>query len=359
MVAMEVARSVVWCRGRFPNSELSTLSGTSLASAVLGPASALAFLVMMHVEHFYTNYSSSVIGMGLFTTLLFDAARARSFWIRSSFAPTGQLSIVIVCLEIVFLVLQEIPKTLNDVSAKDWFGEAKAGFFSRMFIGWLNRIMVLGYGSELTMGSLGTLGPQFSAEALAARLERNWDSATHDGKPKSKHALARAILRTFKWPLLAVVIPQWLHSITSFTLPLLIQQILIFMTSTDKQPPVAAALLGASIISYIVNGIAATAGIYYMNRWTTYVRASLIVLLVKKDLRIGLSEATKAVSVGLMTADIETIVQSFTYVSEVFTMLPEISMALYLLWRIVGKAFFLTLLQLAGKSPTMAPRITS
>lgn len=85
-----------------------------------------------------------------------------------------------------------------------------------------------------------------------------------------------------------------------------------------------------------------------MNRLTAYLRASLVVLLVKKDLRLGLSEAKKAASVGLMTADIESIVQAFTYICEIFTMVPDIALALYLLWRIIGKAFFLTLLQLAG-----------
>lgn len=91
-----------------------------------------------------------------------------------------------------------------------------------------------------------------------------------------------------------------------------------------------------------------------MNRLTAYMRASLVVLLVKKDLRLGLSEAKAAASVGLMTADVESIVQSFTYMAEIFTMIPEVALALYLLWRILGKPFFFTLLQMSGTSYKLA-----
>lgn len=217
------------------------------------------YLIMMHLEYFHALYSSSILGMSLFTSLLLDSARTRSFWIRSSFAPVGQLSLAIVCLEVIFLFLQEIPKptrTKNELSDEKWFGEAKGGFFNRLLLLWINKFMLLGYGTKLTMASLGTLGPDFTAEALAAKLEQNWNS--RDQTPK--HALARALWRTFKWSFLGAVIPRLLESITSFTLPLLIQQILIFMTSSDKQPPVAAALFGASTLSYVVSGVSTAAG---------------------------------------------------------------------------------------------------
>lgn len=253
MLAVEVARSVVWCRSRFPDSSLPALSGTSLASAVLGPVSAAGYLVMMHIEYFYELRSSSILGMSLFVSLLFESARTRSFWIRPSFVPVGQLSLAIVCLQFVFLVLQEVPKPLNGGASLDnkWFGEAKGGFFNRLFLFWLNRLMLLGYRTKLTLASLGTLGPEFSAKALATRLETNWNSM--DQKPK--HALAHALFKTFKWSFLGAVIPQYLEFLSKFTLPLMIQRILIFMASPDREPPVAATLLGASIISYILSGV--------------------------------------------------------------------------------------------------------
>lgn len=251
MLSLEVARSVVWCRGRFPDSSLPTLSATSLASAVLGPASALMFLIMMHVEYFHTIYSSSIISMALFVVLLLDSARTRSFWLRSAFEPVGQLSLGIVILEILFLVLQEIPKTLHGLSDRDWFGEAKAGLFSRGLLLWLNKFMLRGYRTKLTFASLGSLGPAFSAGTLTAQFERNWSASDQ----KAKHQLAWVLFKTFKWSFLAALIPQVLYTVSSFTLPLLIQQILDFMANPDKRSPIAAALLGASIITNIANGV--------------------------------------------------------------------------------------------------------
>lgn len=90
-----------------------------------------------------------------------------------------------------------------------------------------------------------------------------------------------------------------------------------------------------------------------MNRFVTFLRAALTVQLTKKDLRLSLSEARTAASVGLMTADVETIVQSFQDIGDFVVMFPEIGLALYLLWRIVGKSFFLTLIYIIGE-PTAA-----
>lgn len=321
MVILEVTRSVVWCRGRFPEASLPALSGTSLASAVLGPASALMLLIMMHVEYFHAIYSSSVLGMGLLTILLLDSARTRSFWLRSAFAPVGQLSLVIVILEVTFLALQEVPKTLKTADDKDWFGEAKAGFLSRGLLLWLNKFMLRGYHTNLSLSSLGTLGPDFSAEALTARFEKNWAATPNQ---KAKHALAWALFKTFKWAFLAGLIPQFFFIVAVFTLPLLIQQILNFMANPDQQSSVAAALLGAAVITNITHGVFYGGITYYMNRFATFLRATLVVELAKKDLRLGMAEARTAASVGIMTADVESIVQSFQSVLTSLSCFPRL-----------------------------------
>lgn len=91
-----------------------------------------------------------------------------------------------------------------------------------------------------------------------------------------------------------------------------------------------------------------------MNRFATFLRAALAVQLTKKDLRLSQSEARTAASVGLLTADTESIVQSFQLMGDFVVMLPEIALALYLLWTIVGKSFFLTLIYIISKSTAVA-----
>lgn len=253
MVVLEISRSVVWCHSRYPDPSLPKLGGTSLASATLGPISAVVLLIMMHIEHFHTIYSSSVIGMALSLKVLFDSARTRGFWIRSAFAPVGQLSLVIVILEIIFLVLQEIPKTLDrDVAnSGDFFPEAKAGFWNRMLMLWVNALLMLGYRTKLTLQNLGILGPGFSTETLMARFELIWAKTDRN----APHALVWTCLRTFMWPFLAGVIPRCLYSLTNFTMPLAVQQILIYMNEKDADTAYPAGLIGAITIGYLVNGV--------------------------------------------------------------------------------------------------------
>lgn len=89
---------------------------------------------------------------------------------------------------------------------------------------------------------------------------------------------------------------------------------------------------------------------YYMNRLATYMRGVLVGLLFQKNLRLGLSEARAAASVGLMTADVEGIVQDVETLHDVTVMIPEIAVGMYLFYRVIGKSFFLTFVFLLGRS---------
>lgn len=253
MVAMEVARSVVWCHGRFPDSSLSTLSATSLASASLGPLSALVFLAMMHVEYFHAIHSSSVLGASISLVLLLDSARTRGFWIRPAFAPVGQLSLAIVILELVFLVLQEIPKTLNSTVAdrKRLFQEAKAGFWNRMLMLWVNGFLLFGYRTSLTLRHLGVLGPDFSTERLVVIFEPIWEKLDK----KANSALIWACLRTFFSPFMAGAIPRVVFSVTKFSMPLTVQQVLVYMDDPNANPSYLGGLVAAIILGYFINGV--------------------------------------------------------------------------------------------------------
>lgn len=86
-----------------------------------------------------------------------------------------------------------------------------------------------------------------------------------------------------------------------------------------------------------------------MNRMSTYLRGVLIALLFQKKLKLGLSEAKAAAAVGLMTADVEGIGQDIETLHDITLLIPEVVVALYLFWTVIGKAFFLLLLSLLGK----------
>lgn len=88
---------------------------------------------------------------------------------------------------------------------------------------------------------------------------------------------------------------------------------------------------------------------YYMNRISTYLRGVLIMLLFQKNLKLGLTEAKAAAAVGLMSADVEGIVQDVERLHDITLLLPEVAVGLYLFWTLMGKAFFLIMVTCAGK----------
>lgn len=325
----------------------------------------------MHVEYFHAIYSSSVVGAAMSMVLLLDSARTRGFWVRSeAFAPVGQLSLAIVMLEIVFIVLQEVPKPLKDsvVGNKHFFKEAKAGFWSRMLVLWVNAFLFLGYQTRLTLANLGTLGPDFSTEALMNRFEAIWDETDRT----KTHALPWAVLKAFFWPFMAGALPRALFSLTNLVMPLAVQQILVYMGDETADPAYSGALVGAIAIGYFMNGVSPSPTIfvtcfqlylhllqlsfgimaYYMNRLATYLRGVLVGLLFQKNLRLGLSEARAAASVGLMTADVEGIVQDMETIHDVTLMIPEVAAGMYLFYSVFGKAFFITFVVLLCKFPS-------
>lgn len=210
----------------------------------------------MHVEYFHSIYSSSVLGASLSLMVLLDAARARGFWIRSEFTPVGQLSLAIVILQIAFLVLQEVPKTLNSsaLGSKRFFYEAKAGFWNRMLMLWVNGFLLLGYRTCLTLQHLGSLGPDFSTERLVAIFEPTWEKADK----KAKGALIWVCLRAFFSPFMAGAIPRVVFGVTKFTMPLTIQQILIYMNDPNANASYLGGLVGAIVLGYFVNGVRIT-----------------------------------------------------------------------------------------------------
>lgn len=88
---------------------------------------------------------------------------------------------------------------------------------------------------------------------------------------------------------------------------------------------------------------------YYMNRLATYLRGVLVIMLFQKNLKLGLTEAKAAAAVGLMSADVEGLVQDVERLHDITLLLPEVAVGLYLFWTVIGKAFFLVMISCACK----------
>lgn len=249
MVALEVAKSAVWCQ-HYPDSTMPILSATSLAAAVLVPIATMLLAAMIHVEYFTSLYSSSFISGYMSICILLDAAKTRSLWLRLTFNSAGQLSLCIVALKFVAILLQEFQKPLNRKALakhNDIFREAKAGFWTRTLAFWVNPTLIFGFRNSLNLSDLGSLGPSFSSAMLLANFELAWAAADKT----ARNALAFTCSKTLLWPLLGAAVPRLVYTGVAMSMPLTVQKILIYMGEENPQPYAGGGLVAATALSYL------------------------------------------------------------------------------------------------------------
>lgn len=79
-------------------------------------------------------------------------------------------------------------------------------------------------------------------------------------------------------------------------------------------------------------------------------RGLLNAQMLRKNLKLSQSTARSAPALSLMTADIESVINGTKQFHDVLVAIPEIGVALFLLSREVGDAFFLPVSTILGKS---------
>lgn len=83
----------------------------------------------------------------------------------------------------------------------------------------------------------------------------------------------------------------------------------------------------------------------------TKLRGLLSARILKKSLKLNVSTAKESGALALLSNDIESIISSLDQFYDLLAAAPEIAVALYLLSREVGAAFFLPISTIIGKKP--------
>ncbi len=143
-------------------------TGLSLAASVVACLAVVALAVFIHFEHRHAVESSPFPALYLFATLLFDIAKARSYFLRSSigFYPLACITTAITVLKLFLLILGELPKRYQ-VKRGDLGLESKYGFWGRTFFIWLNSTLFLGFRNIISPDDLPDLDPSFTSARLA------------------------------------------------------------------------------------------------------------------------------------------------------------------------------------------------
>ncbi len=134
---------------------------------------------LMYAEHRRSQRPSTLVSVYLSATILFDAAAARSLFLREGGDARVLAAVetaVVVC-KLVLLVLEETPKRgLLDAAAAaaDVSDEATSGVWNRSLFWWLNSTLLRGFRSLLQIEHLSSLDGDLRSDTVLAELESKW-----------------------------------------------------------------------------------------------------------------------------------------------------------------------------------------
>lgn len=309
----------------------------SVASSVICLLGACVLCLLSYVEHMRNVRTSSLLNVYLVFTVLFDAAKSRTFSLSPHYDMISILFTTRVGVKL-FLAIFEARGKENILLPQytNLPPEATAGIINRVFFWWQNPLFRRGYSNSLTVDDLFQLDKHLKSEYLHHLMQSAWDKVTKT-KPNTLFILT---LNKLKWPVLSVVPPRAALTALNFCQPFLINRAITYseQRETSQTKNIGYGLIAAYVLVYV--GIAIATGQYQHRtfRAVTMIRGGLISMLYNKATDLSLTAVDPASSLTLMSADIERITMGMQTFHELWSNLAEIAVAIYLLSRQLGAA---------------------
>jgi ATP-binding cassette subfamily C (CFTR/MRP) protein 1 len=248
---------VLWASTRQLNQLDGPYGQVTIAANTLGILDAIALCVLSLVEHRQSIRPSSIISLYLLFSVAFDAVQCRSLWLL----PEGQklhtiaaVFSVSAAFKVGILVLEAKEKRAFLVPPWNQAPpESLSGTINRSVFWWLNSLFLRGYKGVLGLDSLWPTDHYMDSEQLLARLNLVWNKTADK---KKKNVLAFSLLRSIKWPLVAMIFPRLCLVGLRFSQPLLLNSVVSFVSqSNDKNMDIGYGLIGATALIYLGNGV--------------------------------------------------------------------------------------------------------
>ncbi len=170
--ALQFALLVFW------STESRWQTKISIAAAVLAFLDAPIFCLLSYTEHQKSLRPSSLLGVYLFFSVVFDIVRVRTMFllrysprIRVTFTASLALKVVILLLE-----AQEKRRYLNDHD-RHRGPEETSSIFSQSVFWWLNKLIRMGFKDVLAPDDLYPIDEEMSSELQSARFVRYWEGS--------------------------------------------------------------------------------------------------------------------------------------------------------------------------------------
>lgn len=307
----------------------------SIAAASLSFAATLILAVLSNFEHSRSARPSFIVNTYLFFTTLLDLTQIRTLWLIPGDKVLASVFTTCVAFNLVIVFLESIEKRsfLKD-PYNEYPPESLSGIFNTSVFWWLNGLFVKGYHRILDLGDLFKTDEELSSHQLQLRMRSSWQRYSK----YKKHALLRATLSAFRFPLAKMIFPRLCVSALKFSQPLLINRAvsLISQPRTQTTRNDGYGLIGATALIYIGLAIGNAKYKHKNYRSITMVRGGLISLISDVTLLLDATSSNDSAAVTLMSTDVDRIVAGLEYCDFIWASPIEIAVALYLLWREIG-----------------------
>ncbi|KAH8693924.1 ABC transporter [Talaromyces proteolyticus] len=317
----------LWARPQTPRTDL-TLAATSLSFVV-----SVIFAYQSQLEHFRSVRPSKLLSLYFFFSTLFDIVRVRTIWAIDGLHTEATLFIVSMLLKVVLFSFEIYEKRgfikyqYIDGSPETW-----AGVFNRSLFWWLNPLLYSGAKKILMMEDLFPVEKAMvPSPEVKHKLAILWDQC--ENKEKS-HSLVIPLMKTFKWELLAGVIPRL--SQTGFTMaqPYLIRSAVILFSDDEisNAHSRGVALIAAFAIVYTGIAISTAQAQHKAYRVIALMRGVLITMIYEKATTMPSYKDDGNAAMTVMSTDIERIAAGFRYIHDTWGSLVEMALSLWLLY---------------------------
>ena len=309
-------------------------------AAALDFTAAGVLFVLSCFEHSRSVTPSTIIGLYLFISFSFDAARLRTFYLIQGHAARSiaNLSSLALAFKFAVLVTEAVEKRAILLEPyRDLPPEATSGIYNKSVFWWLNPLLRIGFGKTLRVEDLYNLDEKLASASVHERFRRKWTSI----KDHDRLSLLLTTADVLKGQIFVSAIPRLCLSAAKFVQPFLVQETIRYVGNRDDQTSaVGWGLAGAFFLSYFAQTILTAAYQHLLNRCTTQIRGGLVSLLYQKTLELSIATTDPAASLTLMSTDIQRMVDTLGMIHDTWCSIIDVGVAMFLLYRTLGRACY-------------------
>ncbi|CAL1703415.1 unnamed protein product [Somion occarium] len=303
---------------------------------VAGPAiqlvSAIPLGVLVVIEHFRSVTPSSVVVSYTLIKTIFTSTTLRTYAKIDLFTNARNAAIfsTLTTASYGILFYVEILEKRRLLRQKNLPKESTSSFLTRSAYIWLLPFLWRGRTKVLTVDDCNAIPEEFGACASGSRLQEALEKT-----PKGSFFLLRASFRAFGPSFLSPVIPRIILLLSTFAQPLLVTQMISFVSDSNRSAEEGWALVGGFVCVY---GIMALATSLYWEKvfdLTVLYRGALVRNIYTKSLRLSSYRARSlgsGVASTYMSVDVERICQGTEFFHEMWASFLSVILAVIVVY---------------------------